>query len=510
MAGASGRPSLSHILLPGNPQSTLHAAPKQYCDSFLASKAITAPTAGEDGKYIKWDDASQTFVYGTPAGGAGGSPGGSSGQIQYNSAGSFAGNANLTYSPGVGLTIGTDPILAKGTGTPATLGTLRFFGYDTQNSFVQAVLQNLSNGASASSDFICMTDTGSDIAEYIDMGINNSTYSGLWGGAKDGYLFVDGGSSGIGDLILGTQQANTYVDINVGGGTNRVVRFSPEKAMIITGLTSEPSAPEAGNLTLYAKKVGGRVMPKMKGPSGLDTSLQPNIARNKIAYALPNGNGTTITYLGCALSATGTATALNVATTSLYTQMRGVEYLVTTAATTAVAGFRSAAAQFWRGNAAGRGGFHFICRWGPATGVSTSTNRSWVGLRASTSAPTDVEPSSQVSAIGMGWDAADTNIQIMHNDGTGTATKIDLGASFPVPTADRAKVYELALFAAPNGSSVDYEVTDLTTGAVATGTLSTDLPASTTLLTPLGYSSVGGTSSVIGICLYSLYIETDY
>ena len=404
----------------------------------------------------------------------------------------------------------TGVLTLQGTGTPTTLANAKAYMYDTQNSYLQAVIQNLSSGANASSDLVLMTNTGTDSAEYIDLGINNSAYSGVWGGAKDGYLYVDGGASGVGDLILGTQQANTYVDINVGGGTNRVVRFSPEKAMIITGLTAEPSAPEAGNLTLYAKKVGGRVMPKIKGPSGLDTSLQPNISRNKIAYALPNGNSTTITYLGLALSATGTATAKNVATTNLSTQMRGVEYLVTTASTTAVAGFRSVAAQFWRGNAEGAGGFHYVCRWGPATGVSTATNRSWVGLRNSTSAPTDVEPSSQLSAIGMGWDAADTNIQIMHNDGSGTATKIDLGASFPVPTVDRTKVYELAMFAAPNGSSVDYEVTDLATGATATGTISTDLPTNTTLLAPVGYSSVGGTSSMIGITLYSLYIETDY
>jgi len=109
----------------------------------------------------------------------------------------------------------------------------------------------------------------------------------------------------------------------------------------------------------------------------------------------------------------------------------------------------------------------------------------------------------------MGYDAADTNLQIMSNDGTSTATKVDLGASFPVPTTDRSKVYELALFAAPNGSTVQYEVTDLGTGAKATGTISTDLPSSTTFLTPRGYCSVGGTSSVIGITLFSLYVETD-
>ena len=132
------------------------------------------------------------------------------------------------------------------------------------------------------------------------------------------------------------------------------------------------------------------------------------------------------------------------------------------------------------------------------------------GFDAAVTAPTDVQPSTILNIIGMGWDAADANIQIMHNDGTGSATKVDLGASFPVPTVDRAKVYELALFCAPNAATVSWEVTDLGTGAVASGTIATDLPANTTLLAPRGWMSVGGTSSVIGIALMSLYIETDY
>ena len=127
-----------------------------------------------------------------------------------------------------------------------------------------------------------------------------------------------------------------------------------------------------------------------------------------------------------------------------------------------------------------------------------------------TTAPPDVEPSTITNIVGMGWDAADTNIQIMHR-GTGAVTKIDLGSNFPVPTADRTKAYDLALFSPPGTTqSVSYEVTDLATGNKATGTITTNLPTTTTLLAPRGWMSVGGTSSVIGISLMGLYIETDY
>lgn len=193
--------------------------------------------------------------------------------------------------------------------------------------------------------------------------------------------------------------------------------------------------------------------------------------------------------------------------------MSRVDYLVTTAAVAAVAGWRYATVRWTVGNnnsTDGGGGFHFICQWGPATGVATTTNRAFVGMANSTAVPTDVEPSTIPNIIGMGWDAADTNIQLMHR-GAGAVTKIDLGASFPVPTADRSKVYEISLFSPPNTTTqtVGYRVEDLTTGAVVEGTLTTNLPTTTTALAPRGWMSVGGTSSVIGISIMKLYVESD-
>jgi len=128
----------------------------------------------------------------------------------------------------------------------------------------------------------------------------------------------------------------------------------------------------------------------------------------------------------------------------------------------------------------------------------------------STAVPTDVEPSTQTLCVGMGWDAADTNIQIMSNDATGTCAKIDLGASFPVPTTDRTALYELALFNPKSTTpSVIWLVTDLVSGATASGTITAaaDLPAAGTLMAPRGHISVGGTSSVIGLGLSSIYLD---
>jgi hypothetical protein len=276
-----------------------------------------------------------------------------------------------------------------------------------------------------------------------------------------------------------------------------------------------PATPGAGSLRLFARSVGGRILPSTMGPSGLDSPLQPHIGLNKIAYLSGQNNGTALTTFNIAVG-TGlggaTATAKNSANTSLYTAMRGLEYLITTAAATAIAGYRGSAQQFSIGGPSAEiGGFHFVYRWGPATGVATATSRAFCGLVGSTTNQTDTEPSARVNQIGMGWDAADTNIQFMHCDASGPSTKIDLGASFPVPTVDRQEVYEIAMFSPPGTTqSVTYRIRNLRTGAEATGTVTTDIPSTSSLLNHYLHMSVGGTSSIIGVCLFSLYIETDY
>ena len=333
------------------------------------------------------------------------------------------------------------------------------------------------------------------------------------GGGTANFLRADGtwaAPSGGGGGSPGG--ASGEIQFNNGGAFDGAADVEIEGGQLRLSAIATPAAPGAGGVKLFGRDVGGRILPAIIGPSGLDTSLQPFFGRNKMALVLPPGNGTGINQLAFTVTATGTATTANVSTTNLHTYMRRLDYLVTTASATAVAGLRNNALQWTLGApSAGNGGFHMIMRWGPATGVATATHRAFAGMRGSVAAPTDVNPSTLTNLCGMGYDAADTNIQFIYNDGSGTATKVDLGASFPKPTADRTTVYEVALFAPPGTTqSLSYEVRNLGTGALATGTVTTDLPATTQLLAPYAYMSVGGTSSVIGLSLMSLYIETDF
>lgn len=271
-------------------------------------------------------------------------------------------------------------------------------------------------------------------------------------------------------------------------------------------------APPANTVRAFMKSVAGRAHLAMMGPSGLDSILQEHFGRNKVAIWSPAGNSTTITVIGAAaLTATGTVTAANWAATNRHTRQKRADYLITTAATTAVAGFRLAAAQWTIGAAtAGDGGFTFIFRWAPATGVAVATTRCFVGMANTTAAPTDVQPSTITNIVGCGWESGDTNMSIMHR-GAGAVTKIDLGASFPRPSADRTSSLELALFSPPGTTqSVGYLVTDLVSGAEASGLITTNLPTNATPLAPRGWLSVGGTSSVVGMTLMGGYLSSDF
>lgn len=274
----------------------------------------------------------------------------------------------------------------------------------------------------------------------------------------------------------------------------------------------EPTAPSAGGLILFGKTFAGGALPAYVGPSGLSSALQPFIGRNKIGVWAPSGNTTTTngSYYGIAVwNSLGTATARTVEATNLFTSMRRIGYV-----SNATAGNRAiiygSAPQFWRGNAAGLGGFRTIFRFGCSDAATVADARSFVGLSpSSTVGNASPGPSASLNIIGIGSDGGDANFSVFHNDGSGTATKIPLGANFPANTLS-ADVYELALFAAPNASDVGWQVTRLNTGHVASGTISTDLPVNDLMLMPAFMRHNGSTALAVGIDMMGLYAETDY
>lgn len=85
----------------------------------------------------------------------------------------------------------------------------------------------------------------------------------------------------------------------------------------------------------------------------------------------------------------------------------------------------------------------------------------------------------------------------------------DFGASFPAN--DSTAVYDFTMHAEPNASTVSWEIENLTTGAVQTGTIEdVDLPVSTTFLCWHAYMNNGGTAAAVNFDVMRVYTETDY
>ena len=99
--------------------------------------------------------------------------------------------------------------------------------------YAQIVFQNHGNSGDASTDYVAVNDQGTDSQNYIDFGINSSTYANTdyaVTGANDGYLYVNGGN-----LAIGTQSPANVINFFTGGtnvATNiRAVLSDTELAM---------------------------------------------------------------------------------------------------------------------------------------------------------------------------------------------------------------------------------------------------------------------------------------
>ena len=114
---------------------------------------------------------------------------------------------------------------------PYSYGTAAAIEIDlTSNGFVQVVIQNANSQLNASSDLVAAADSGNDVSNYVDLGINSSTYSNASyniGGALDAYLYASNGALTIGtasvkDVVIhagGTTTTNRILTVNTSGVT---------------------------------------------------------------------------------------------------------------------------------------------------------------------------------------------------------------------------------------------------------------------------------------------------
>ena len=83
----------------------------------------------------------------------------------------------------------------------------------------------------------------------------------------------------------------------------------------------------------------------------------------------------------------------------------------------------------------------------------------------------------------------------------------DLGAAFAANTTD---LYELVLYSPPDGTTISWRVTDLSTGAVTSGSAaSTTIPAAGSFLAPQFWIANSSTPNATALDFAGWYLESD-
>ena len=128
------------------------------------------------------------------------------------------------------------------------------------NSYTQVTLQNKSNGADATADYIITADNGSDTVNYADFGIINSGYDngtptnslGNIVYAADTYLYAQGNTGNAsqsgGNLAIGTTVPGKNVKIFAGGVNNSsIIANIANTGMTVTGNITVANGSFVGN-----------------------------------------------------------------------------------------------------------------------------------------------------------------------------------------------------------------------------------------------------------------------
>jgi hypothetical protein len=196
-----------------------------------------------------------------------------------------------------------------------------------------------------------------------------------------------------------------------------------------------------------------------------------------------NNNSTTVlSEGGVVMSSSASTLAQTVASTNFATKQIRLRYYASTVSGGRYTGTRGSALLWYI-----HGGFRYVCDFNISDTAFSANCQQFYGLAGQTTdlaygTATGILVSTLTNIIGIGSEVGDTNLQVFHNDATGTATKVDLGVNFPANRTAGAistTVYSIQLYNEPMSTDVRYEVKNNETGDIATGTISTNLPLST-------------------------------
>lgn len=431
-------------------------------------------------------------------------------------AATVTGKALTGYVSGAGTVAATDTILQafqklNGNIDALNLQTI-YSGSTTPEILTDATRGALTikRGSATDTDALLELQTGAGVTSFSVNGSGNVT-AGTWNGGVIGVTYGGTGTATnfTQNSIVFAGASGVYTEdtsFTYNTTTKQLALSGTDTTILMNGITTEPTAPATGNLLLYSKSIAGRMLVKWLGSSGVDNPIQSGIFFNNVSLISP-GATTVPSVISCTITNVGTISHPTPTTTNLKAQTRRFVNTMANGAGS-LASTRTNVLECWRGNAAGLGGFFVVARFGIES-LGTG-NRMFVGLTdTANTAPTNIDPTTSTTPgkIGMAINTNTGNWNIVHNI-TGTApTVITLSASFPVNTTD---LLELVLFAAPNSATVGYRVTNLSNGTQTSGTISTNLPSSTTFMGRTIWMTNNATAGTRSWSCSRFGLETDY
>ena len=316
--------------------------------------------------------------------------------------------------------------------------------------------------------------------------------------------------------------SNAGAAVNFSAGTKNVfitetaksiVEFEPNGTVAFPVVAAEPAAPAAGTMLLYSKSVANRLLPKIIGPSGIDTILQVGLSGNSVFMLAPQTGTTAPLVWGGTLTTAATMSVQQTIASANPWQATWRKRFQTSTTAGNPTGMRTAYGQWFRGNAAGFGGFWFRTQFGQ--NINLNGSQCFVGLCASTNVLASAAGSvaALVNMIGVGFDTTDAstgNWQLYRNDGTGTATKVDLGATNAARNTTHG--YDLIIYCPPGAATDIYvRIVNLQTNVTVIDTsYNTDIPAVNTGMAFKAECNNGAVAAATNIEVAKVYIETDY
>ena len=364
------------------------------------------------------------------------------------------------------------------TGATLTKGTIVYIKSTSSSATFPEVLKASANSEATSSKTIgaIFEDILNDATGFVVTSgeVSNLDTSSYSNGTKLWLSIIDG-------EVTSTPPLQPYHTVFIG----HVTRSQNTNGRILYAIQNGYELDELHNVKIDSGTLANNDIIQYNSSTSLWENKQP------ITFLSPfetyrginiNNNSTTVVSEGgVTMSSSASTLAQAVASTNFATKQIRLRYYASTVSGGRYTGTRGSALLWYI-----HGGFRYICDFNISDTAFSANCQQFYGLAGQT---TDLAyggvsgtlVSTLKNIIGIGSEVGDTNLQVFHNDASGTATKIDLGVNFPANRTAEAistTVYSIQLRNEPMSTDVRYEVKNNETGEIASGTISTNLPLS--------------------------------